>query len=346
MLPPPPLLPLVQLLLVLAACAFGAPQPPPRTFGAGIPSLPLQPGVATPIFNHTVAAGSTLGVLNHLWSVGPGSAAKPELDGIQIYSFYVDGEPEPSVRFSMRAAAGIIFDPVIADKRDVQPLPNGSALLPDGPPKKLVNSSAIPISALTPWGTEWLGKGSDMEGYYNNFKLPFSRSLLVTVELPAWAPKGLAVWTILRGEENVPLTLGGRALPPTARLRTHTNTQVFVDDMGFTPLVNSTGGSGVVFGHTLGIEMGRNPVRQRYYTFLEPHLQRINLPRQARDKDEKILNKRVSPQHVNPLGFLEGCFHLITPFSGVGVSALQQQYGVGAGFPGVVLSTGMEDYCT
>eukprot|EP01046_Picozoa_sp_COSAG06_P039647 COSAG06_NODE_4713_length_4003_cov_5.387031_2_plen_308_part_00 len=147
-------------------------------------------------------------------------------------------------------------------------------------------------------------------------------------------------------EENVPLTLGGRALPPTARLRTHTNTQVFVDDMGFTPLVNSTGGSGVVFGHTLGIEMGRNPVRQRYYTFLEPHLQRINLPRQARDKDEKILNKRVSPQHVNPLGFLEGCFHLITPFSGVGVSALQQQYGVGAGFPGVVLSTGMEDYCT
>ena len=261
MLLPPPLLPLVQLLLVLAACAFGVPQPPPRTFGAD----PEPPAAAwrgdTHFQPHRRGWLHPRRPLNHLWSVGPGSAAKPELDGIQIYSFYVDGEPEPSVRFSMRAAAGIIFDPVIADKRDVQPLPNGSALLPDGPPKKLVNSSAIPISAPTPWGTEWLGKGSDMEGYYNNFKLPFSRSLLVTVELPAWAPKGLAVWTILRGEENVPLTLGGRALPPTARLRTHTNTHVFVDDMGFTPLVNSTGGSGVVFGHTLGIEMGRNPVR-------------------------------------------------------------------------------------
>jgi len=39
---------------------------------------------------------------------------------------------------------------------------------------------------------------------------------------------------------------------------------------------------------------------------------------------------------------------LITPFAGVGKSALEQQYGVGAGFPiggrSVVLSTGMEDY--
>ena len=282
------------------------PQPSPRTFGGGLPSVPLQPGVETPIFNHTLAPGSTLGVLNHLWSVGGGSALTPELDGVQVYSFYVDGETSPSVRFPMRMAAGIVFDPVITDKRDVQPLKNGSALL--RPPFKGANSSGIPISAPTPWGTEWLGKGSDMEGYYNNFRVPFARSLLVTVELPSWVPNSIGVWTILRGEENVPLNLGGRALPLSARLRTHTNTALFVDDMAFTPLVNSTHGSGVIFGHTLGIEMGRNP-------------------------------------HVNPLGFLEGCFHLVTPFSGVGASALQQQYGVGSGFPGVVLSTGMEDYC-
>eukprot|EP01043_Picozoa_sp_COSAG02_P080744 COSAG02_NODE_19353_length_886_cov_0.982211_1_plen_76_part_10 len=73
----------------------------------------LQPGVETPIFNHTVAAGSTMGVLNHLWSVGAGSATTPKLDGVQVYSFYVDGEADPSVRFSMRMAAGIVFDPVI-----------------------------------------------------------------------------------------------------------------------------------------------------------------------------------------------------------------------------------------
>ena len=217
----------------------------------------------------------------------------------------MDGEKQASVVFPMRMAAGIVFDPVIADKRDIQPLPNGARLLRPHPVG--VNSSGIAVSAPTPWGTEWLGKGSDMEGYYNNFRVPFGRSLLVTVELPSWVPEAVGVWTIVRGEENVPLTLGGRALPPSARLRTHANNALFVDDMGFTPLVNSTQGSGVVLGHTYGIEMGRNP-------------------------------------HVAPLGFLEGCFHLITPYSGVGGSALQQQHGVGEGFPGVVLSTGMEDY--
>ena len=277
----------------------------PRTFGGGIPSLTLQLGKEVPIFNHTLSPGSVIGVLNHLWSVGGGHAEAPELDGVQVYRFYIDGEREASVEFPMRMAAGIVFDPVIADKRDIPPLPHGDRLLHPHPVG--VNSSGIPVSAPTPWGTEWLGKGSDMEGYYNNFRVPFGRSLLVTVELPAWAKHSVGVWTIVRGEENVPLTLGGRALPPSARLRTHANAALFVSDMGFTPLVNRTTGSGVVLGHTLGIEMARNP-------------------------------------HINPLGFLEGCFHLITPHAGVGASPQQQQYGVGAGFPGVVLSTGMEDY--
>ena len=48
--------------------------------------------------------------------------------------------------------------------------------------------------------------------------------------------------------------------------------------------------------------------------------------------------------HVNPLGFLEGCFHLITPFKRPGSAPSEAKCGVGAGFPGIVLSTGMEDY--
>ena len=270
----------------------------PRTIGAGIPSFPVPPGgVEVAIYNHTLPPGRDYGVINHLWSVGEGRASEPELDGVQIYRFYVDGETTASVQFAMRQAAGIVFDPVITDKRDITPLPGGS---PRSQSPKGMNSSAIVVSAPTPWGTEWFGKGSDMEGYYNNFVIPFGASIVLTVAMPEWHNKTTGVWTIVRGQEGgPPISIGGQALPATARLHTHHNDKLFVVDMAFTPLINITRKAGVVWGTTLGIEMGPNP-------------------------------------HVNPLGFLEGCFHLITP--------LQQQYGVGSGFPGVVLSTGMVDF--
>eukprot|EP01052_Picozoa_sp_SAG31_P049948 SAG31_NODE_11173_length_1058_cov_1.494265_2_plen_167_part_01 len=64
------------------------------------------------------------------------------------------------------------------------------------------------VSARVPWGTEWIGKTSDMDGYFTNMRVPFYKSIRVTAQLPkGHAP--FSVYTIIRGQENVPLVIGG-----------------------------------------------------------------------------------------------------------------------------------------
>ena len=118
----------------------------PRTFGRGIPNhvslcmppqspTPLPPSkarlgralkptldcrqpftdVETEIFNHTLASGSTSGMVTHFWSTacGSGVSFKGGLDsGATIYRYYIDDEAEASVVFTPREAAGVVFDPI------------------------------------------------------------------------------------------------------------------------------------------------------------------------------------------------------------------------------------------
>ena len=59
--------------------------------------------------------------------------------------------------------------------------------------------------------------------------------------------------TIVRGQENVPLSIGGYDISAyKPRLTQHTNKNVVVPSLGFTPIVNKTSGSGVIWAHTLG----------------------------------------------------------------------------------------------
>ena len=177
-----------------------------------------------------------------------------------------------------------------------------------------------------------------MDGYYTNMRVPFYESIRVTAQLPeGHAP--FSVYTIIRGQENVPLVVGGLDLSAEKpRLVQHTNSKLVVPTLGFTPIVNMTSGAWVIWAHTLGIE--GNP----HFTYLE------------------------------------GCFHLLTPYTkaaaasaaadggggggggGGGVhsrdtdaaglaepgspsyAATASQMGLSANFPGVTLSTGMEDY--
>lgn len=152
-------------------------------------------------------------------------------------------------------------------------------------------------SAPVPWGTGWIGKTSDMDGYYSNVKVPFYRAIRVTAQLPP-GTKPFNVYTIFRGVENVPVTVGGFELPPGALLRTHSNTNLAVPSLEFVPIVNdSSNGSGLILYHTLAFS---------------------GMP---------------------SFTYLEGCFHLLTPYTKPLVAN-----GVSGNFPGVILSTGMEDY--
>ena len=42
--------------------------------------------------------------------------------------------------------------------------------------------------------------------------------------------------------------------------------------------------------------------------------------------------------------YLEGCFHLLTPFAQPRGGSAEAALGLSSNFPGVTLSTGMEDY--
>eukprot|EP00038_Savillea_parva_P021744 m.35942 g.35942 ORF g.35942 m.35942 type:complete len:537 (+) comp5344_c0_seq1:199-1809(+) len=156
------------------------------------------------------------------------------------------------------------------------------------------------VDAPVPWGTEWLGRTSDMDGYFWNIQMPFYKSIKVTGMVPQGLKSPFTAYTIVRGQENVPIVVGGRTLPDKAVLKTYSLTNIAVPSLGFIPVVNTSSGSGVVFGHTIAIQ--GNP----------------------------------------SFTFLEGCWHLIPNVSGTGY--LPNGLGIAAGFPGVLLSTGMEDY--
>jgi len=125
------------------------------------------------------------------------------------------------------------------------------ALWNDDQPDYMRSQQENSPSAPVPWGTEWIGKTSDMDGYYSNVQAPFYKSIRVTAQLPP-NTKPFNVYTILRGVENVPVTVGGFQLPPRAVLRTHATDNVPMPSLAFIPIVNdTTNGSGLILYHSL-----------------------------------------------------------------------------------------------
>jgi len=57
-----------------------------------------------------------------------------------------------------------------------------------------------------PWGTEWFGKGAKDGAWYNNIKIPFQKSIVVTIQHRLKAHKDF--FMILRGAVNIPIVLG------------------------------------------------------------------------------------------------------------------------------------------
>eukprot|EP00937_MAST-01D_sp_MAST-1D-sp2_P005861 g5861.t1 len=153
-----------------------------------------------------------------------------------------------------------------------------------GPPR---HAPAPDAKAWTgPWGTEWIGKTSDEDGFYSNIRIPFYKSVRITAQVPQGA-NDYNVYSIFRGMDGVPLTVGGFTMPYGAKLELQRRTGNY-GSFRFIPIVDVPSGSGAIFAHTLAVQ--GHP--QFYY--------------------------------------LEGCFHMFSP---------RHQK-----FPGLVLSTGAEDY--
>jgi len=190
-------------------------------------------------------ASGDYGVMTHFWY----TIGNPGSDGI-IVRYYVDGETTASIQFNPALAAGVGFDDTTA-----------------------------------PWGLKWIGKGAKDGSYFINFKIPFQKSIVVTVQHLTSNLGGF--YMIVRGSTNTPLDFGTVKIPSNAKLRLTRIENVKYNSLDLVTLAEAKTGQGVVIYHNLAVQSGN-------------------------------------------MNFLEGCYHWLTPDA--------------PEFPGVVLSTGTEDY--
>ena len=126
---------------------------------------------------------------------------------------YIDGETTPSIEFKLLLGHGIGF---------------------------------VDPSNRTPWSTRRISRDAD-HGIYNNYQIPFSKSLQVT----AIHPVGGAFFYIIRGVYYYPLIFGELQLPANARLQLYKNVNVSLEPLQFLDLANISSSSGVLFQVTL-----------------------------------------------------------------------------------------------
>jgi len=176
-----------------------------------------------------------------------------------IWSYYIDDEFIPSLVFTSSMIAGTGF-----------------------------------VDTQGPWGNKWFGKGAKDGAWYNNFRIPFHKSIRITGRCDAEFSGNkcaATVWVIVRGSEDLVTNFNGFILPPTAIMIQQTIRNANHSSLDWINIVDippsHPQSSGFLFSHTLS----------------------------------------VAGQHAF---FLEGCYHAFTPYS--------------VEFPGMIVSTGTEDY--
>lgn len=121
------------------------------------------------------------GYLDHMWFGGDFKNFKT----LKI-RVYVDGELAPSIDMELGLGVGIGFQ-----------------------------------DATAPWGNSYAGITGSPSGIYCNYRIPFSKNVRVTAELPTGVPRDTVFWWIIRGLQNYPLEVCGFQLPPQARIGLH-----------------------------------------------------------------------------------------------------------------------------
>ena len=172
---------------------------------------------------------SGFATLTHFWATGSPS---PLIDAA-IWSYYLDGESTPSIQFTSQMVAGTGF-----------PEPHA------------------------PWGHRWFGKGSADAGWYNNFRVPFTKSIRITGRLPYGSA---TLWAIFRGTENLPISIGGFTLPSSARLIQQRLVNATFEPLDWVTVLDVPSGSGLLFSHTLAVTSGNLNFLEGCYHAYTPH---------------------------------------------------------------------------
>jgi hypothetical protein len=154
-----------------------------------------------------------LGYLDHMWFGGD----FPNYTRLRL-RIYVDGESQPSIDMELGLGAGVGFaDP------------------------------------SAPWGTKFSGITGSPSGIFINYRVPFTRKVRVTAELPPGVPRDTVFWWIVRGIQNFPLEISGIRLPQNARLKLTAKRDFRVEPLDQFDLCK-VGGSGMIFLVTMAAQ--------------------------------------------------------------------------------------------
>jgi hypothetical protein len=168
------------------------------------------------------------GCLTHMWFGGDW----PGYDQTRI-RIYVDGETTPSIDMELGLGHGVGFG-----------------------------------DAAAPWGAAKVGKTGHPSGLYNTYRIPFGKSIRVTAQRAKASPDGAPFWWIVRGTENLPVTIGGVRLPAQARLKLHKVESRSAPRLEEFPLCDVTG-SGALYQVTIAAKTKQVTGDWKDFSFLE-----------------------------------------------------------------------------
>jgi len=133
------------------------------------------------------------------------------------------------------------------------------------------------VDETAPWGNRWFGKGAALGGWYNNFPIPFQKSIRVTGQLsydgihPTNETITRVLYLIVRGSENILPYSGSYVIPGTARVQLQKIQNLTMQPLDYVNIVDlDKTHSGLIFWSTFQVQSGT-------------------------------------------MNFLEGCYHLFTP---------------------------------
>lgn len=158
----------------------------------------------------SLAEQSGSGFLDHMWFGG----AFPKFQTLRL-RVYVDGEDIASIDTELGFAAGVGYS-----------------------------------DSAAPWGTRWSGVTGAPSGIFLNYRIPFSRHVRVTAELPPEAARDVPFWWIVRGMQGAPLRVGDFSLPARTRLRLYRKNALRVEPLEIFDLCRVSG-KGMVFQVTM-----------------------------------------------------------------------------------------------
>lgn len=168
------------------------------------------------------------GCITHMWFGGSFDNL-----GYTTIRIYVDGEEKPSIDMDLYLGHGIGFK----DKR-------------------------------APWGNQRMGNIGGISGIYDTYKIPFGKSIRITGLLQPGGKEKTNFWWIIRGTENLPVTIAGVHLPENARLKLYKLENYEAEPLEVFALCNVSG-SGLLWQVTMQAKALRKTGSWKDLSFME-----------------------------------------------------------------------------